>query len=72
MNKIRFLCAFFRDHERCVADGSIASCAKRKGQHDDEHSLDGQIKGYSYQISPRYNIDAGRFTLLSMTTRGFK
>jgi hypothetical protein len=49
MNKIRFMCAFFRDHERCVADGSIASCAKRKGspcQHD-EHSLDGQIKGYS-------------------------
>lgn len=28
MNKIRFLCAFFRDHERCVADGSIALRAK--------------------------------------------
>ncbi|KAG0541130.1 hypothetical protein BDA96_03G469700 [Sorghum bicolor] len=29
-------------------NGSIASCAKRKGslcQHD-EHSLDGQLKGY--------------------------
>lgn len=33
-------------------NGSIASCAKSKGRHDDEHSLDGQIKGYSISDLP--------------------
>ncbi|KQK19986.1 hypothetical protein BRADI_1g51680v3 [Brachypodium distachyon] len=65
-----------QNHQRQIQtrNGSIASCAKRKGQHDDEHSLDGQIKGYSYQISPslRKKPILGDWPLLKITNITFQ